>query len=84
LELPVAPNIEATLSKAGEDYTVTLKSPELARGVYLSFGDLDVHTADNYFDLIPGELVTVALQSAASLDQLKSALKITSLTEAFR
>jgi beta-mannosidase len=84
LELPVAPNIEATLSKAGEGYTITLKSPQLARSVYLSFGDLDVYTADNYFDLIPGELVTVALKSAASLDQLKSALKITSLTEAFR
>jgi beta-mannosidase len=84
LELPVAPKIEATLSKAGEDYTVTLESPQLARSVYLSFGDLDVHSADNYFDLIPGESVTVTLKSAASLDQLKNALKITSLREAFR
>src|SRR4029077_16540299 len=71
LELPVAPNIEATLSKAGEGYAVTLKSSKLARSIYVSFGDLDVHTADNYFDLIPGESVTVALKSAASLDQLK-------------
>ena len=83
LELPVAPKIETTLAKAGDDYTVTLQSSKLARNVYLSFGDLDVETADNYFDLLPGEPVTIHLKSSATLEQIKSALKTMSLTEAF-
>jgi beta-mannosidase len=83
LELPVMPKIETALSKTGEDYTVTLQSPKLARSVYMSFGDLDVQSSDNYFDLLPGETATIRLKSSASLDQLKAALKVISLTEAF-
>jgi beta-mannosidase len=83
LDLPVAPKIETTLSKIGEDYTVTLQSPKLARSVYLSFGDLDVQSSDNYFDLLPGEQVTLHLKSAAAQEQIRAALKVTSLTEAF-
>jgi len=83
LELPVMPKIEASLSKTGGDYTITLQSSQLARGVYVSFADLDVESSDNYFDLLPGESATVTLKSAATFDQLKSALKIMSLTEAY-
>jgi beta-mannosidase len=83
LDLPVMPQIDATLNKAGAGYTITLQSPNLARGVYVSFGDLDVESSDNYLDLLPGESVTITLKSAATLDQLKSALKIMSLTEAY-
>jgi beta-mannosidase len=42
-----------------------------------------VETADNYFDLLPGEPVTIHLKSSATLEQIKSALKTMSLTEAF-
>ena len=83
LDLPVMPKIEATLNKAGADYTITMQSSKLARGVNISFGDIDVETSDNYFDLLPGEPATVTVKSAATIDQLKSALKIMSLTEAF-
>jgi beta-mannosidase len=79
----VAPKIETTLSKNGEDYNVTLQSSKLARNVYLSFGDLNVETGDNYFDLLPAEPVTIRLKSSATLEQLKAALKTMSLTEAF-
>jgi beta-mannosidase len=83
LELPVAPKIETTVNKTGEDYTVTVQSPKLARSVYLSFGDLDVQSSDNYFDLLPAEPVTLHLKSSATLEQIKGALKIMSLTDAF-
>ena len=83
LDLPVAPKIEATLNKTGADYTLTLQSPQLARGVYVSFGDLDVENSDNYFDLLPGESATITLKSSATLDQLKGAIKVMSLTEAY-
>jgi beta-mannosidase len=83
LELPVAPKIESTLNKTDSGYAVRLRTPALARDVYLSFGDLDVQLSDNYFDLLPGEPVVMNLQTTSTIDQLKSALKITSLTEAF-
>ena len=83
LDLPVAPKIETMLNKAAGDYTVTVQSSQLARGVYLSFGDLDVQSSDNYFDLLPAETVTLHLKSSATPEQLKAAMKVTSLTEAF-
>jgi beta-mannosidase len=83
LELPVAPKIETTLSKTGSDYTVTLQSAKLARNVYISFGDLDVQSSDNYFDLLPGEQATIHLKFSAGQEQLGAALKVMSLTEAF-
>jgi beta-mannosidase len=83
LRLPVSPKIEATLSQAGSDYTIALKSSQLARSVYISFGELDVESSDNYFDLLPGESATVTIKSSVPIDQLKGALKIVSLTDAF-
>ena len=83
LEMPVAPAITTTLSQSGAEYTITLQSPKLARNVYVSFGDFDVEISDNYFDLLPGEAATITLKSSATLDQLKGALKVTSLTDAF-
>jgi len=83
LDLPVTPKIDAALSRAGEGYSITLQSGQLARSISLSFGDLDVQSSDNYFDLLPGEPVTINLKSSATLDHLRNALKIMSLTEAF-
>ncbi len=83
LDLPVAPKIEATLNKTGGNYSLNVQSPQLARGVYVSFGNLDVESSDNYFDLLPGESATITLKSSATLDQLKGAMKVMSLTEAY-
>ncbi|MGA8451330.1 MAG: glycoside hydrolase family 2 protein, partial [Candidatus Acidiferrales bacterium] len=59
LDLPTSVHIDTSLDNANGAYAVTLRSPVLARSVYISFGDLDVQTSDNYFDLLPGEAVTV-------------------------
>ncbi|MFZ0521853.1 MAG: glycoside hydrolase family 2 protein [Candidatus Acidiferrales bacterium] len=85
LDLPTAVHIDTSLDNSNGGYAVTLHSPVLARSVYISFGDLDVQTSDNYFDLLPGETVTVKLKapSTVSLDQLKSAMQVISLTDAF-
>ena len=83
LELAVSPKIESNIRKSGEGYAVTLKSPVLARSAYVSFGDLDAQVSDNYFDLLPGEAVTISVKSASSLDQLQNAMKLISLTDAF-
>jgi beta-mannosidase len=81
--LPVAPKIETSFGKDGADTTVTVQSAKLARGVYLSFGKLDVQPSDNYFDLLPGEAVTLHLKSAATPEQIQASLKVMSLTEAY-
>jgi beta-mannosidase len=83
LRLPGSPRIETTISKDGDGYQMKLKTAQLARSVYVSFGDLDAETSDNYFDLLPGEQVTIRLKSSITLEQLKAAVKIVSLTDAF-
>jgi beta-mannosidase len=82
IDLPTA-HVDASLEGNGEGYSVTLSSPTLARSLYVSFGDLDVRTSDNYFDLLPRETVTIKLKTSASLDQLKQSMQVLSLTDAF-
>jgi beta-mannosidase len=85
VDLPAQVKVDASLDGANGAYSVTLRSPVLARSVFVSFGDLDVQTLDNYFDLLPGEAVTTRLKAPASvsLDQMKSAMQVISLTDAF-
>jgi len=75
--------LQVQTSGSNGKYTVRVTSPVLARGVYLSFGELDAQVSDNYFDLLPGETREIAVTSAASLDALKAQLKVISLTDAF-
>jgi beta-mannosidase len=65
-------------------YKIRITSPALARSVYLSFGNLDVEVSDNYFDLLPGETVEIAIKSGAALEALKAQMKVISLTDAFK
>jgi beta-mannosidase len=82
LALPV-PAIQADWSGSAGAYTLRLQSPVLARHVYASFGDNEVDVSDNYFDLLPGEAVTLQLRSKADLDQLRRSLKVRNITDAF-
>jgi beta-mannosidase len=65
-------------------YTIHVTSPVLARDVYLSFGNLDAMLSDNYFDVLPGETVTITVTTTASRDDLQAQMKVISLTDAFR
>jgi beta-mannosidase len=65
-------------------YTIHVTSPVLARDVYLSFGSLDASLSDNYFDVLPGETVTITATTKASRDDLQAQMKVVSLTDAFR
>ena len=78
---PATLKVEST----GENgsFKIRVTSPVLARSVYLSFGDLDVKVTDNYFDLMPGETREITATSSASLNELKTQLKVISLTDAF-
>ena len=82
LALPV-PAIQADWSGSAGAYTLRLQSAVLARHVYASFGDNEVEISDNYFDLLPGEAVTLQLKSKADVDQLRRSLKVRNITDAF-
>ena len=77
------PAIQTDLSGNDGNYTLRLQSPVLARNVYVSFGDNDVSISDNYFDLLPNEAVTLQVKSKAEAAQLKQALKVRNITDAF-
>jgi hypothetical protein len=44
---------------------------------------LDVTPSDDYFDLIPGQPVEIAVAGAASAEALRRELKVQSLVDAF-
>ena len=71
------------LMKSGDSYRLRVSSPVLARSVYISFGEVDAEVSDNYFDLLPGQTVEIAIKTAASEDSLRSGLKVISLVDAF-
>jgi beta-mannosidase len=83
LQLPLKPAIQSTVTGQGPSYTLKLRSPVLARSVYLSFGEIQATPADNFFDLIPGEQMVIQVTSPATIEQLQRAMKIVSLTDAF-
>ena len=83
LDLPVSPKIEANLSKSDQGYALKLQSAVLARNVSVSFGDLDAKLSDDYFDLLPGEPITIQVTGNAPLEQLQNAMQVVSLTDAF-
>jgi len=67
----------------GGTFKIRVTAPVLARSVYLSFGDLDVSLSDNYFDMLPGEMIEIHATSSAPLAELRSKLKVISLSDAF-
>ncbi len=83
LNLP-SPNIQVNVGTQGDKVTVTVKSSTLARHVALSFGDLEVQAEDNYFDLLPGEEVTVAVKGKATADQIRQAVQVMTIVDAER
>ena len=76
-------SVSSEIRQAGDGFNVVLRSPVLARSVYLSFGEADVKFSDNYVNLLPNEPLTIHISGNATLDELKSELKVISLIDAF-
>ena len=82
LQLP-SPKITSDLIQSGDSYRLRLTLDTLARDVYVSASNLDAAYSDNYVNLLPGQTIEIEVRSSATLDQLRSALKVVSLTDAF-
>ncbi|GAB2497404.1 glycoside hydrolase family 2 TIM barrel-domain containing protein [Pseudoxanthomonas sangjuensis] len=77
------PGLHAELRRDGHHhYALDLHATKLARAVWIDFGDLDAEPSDNALTLLPGESATLRVDSAASLDDLRAALKVRTLADA--
>ena len=74
LLLPEA-EIDISLQKSGDRYSLVLNSDKLCKNVYLSLKDGEGFFSDNYFDLLPGIPKSVSLDldenSNISLDDIR-------------
>jgi beta-mannosidase len=79
------PAIQLDVAATRQGFRVTVASNGLARAAYLSASGLEGAFSDNYFDLMPGQRVTVEYQSRErlSVSQFRERLKIVSLVDAF-
>ena len=59
--------------------TLTLTATNIARAVMIGFGTIPAIPSDNGFDLLPGESITVAIQSEADAATLQRALVLQTL-----
>lgn len=82
VELPRAV-IERKVTPFKGGFSVSLKSPVFARGVYLSTDEgLDDVYSDNYFDLLPGKTVVVTVRSKMPAEAFAEALRVVSMCDA--
>jgi beta-mannosidase len=83
LQLPAAtPQARIDATTTPGHYLLQLGSPVLLRGLWISFGDLDARLADNAFDLLPGDAPSIAIDSSATLAQLRAGLHLQSVYDA--
>ena len=79
LQLP-SPHVQSKLEAGADGFTLTLSTDQLARDVWVSFGELDADVSDNAFDLLPGQSITLTVHSKQSLEQLQHALQVQNLS----
>ena len=82
----VNPQLKAYLKDGAEGrVAIELRSEYLARFVELSLDDADVVFSDNYFDVLPGEMVEVTCVKPAgwTIDDVARSLTVFSLFDSF-
>jgi beta-mannosidase len=85
LSLP-APKLSAQVSRTRGETSVTLSTDSLARAVHLSAEGLEGSFAENFFDLLPNQRVTILFRGSrgpVSPDDLRRRLRVRTLSDAF-
>ncbi len=79
------PQLKAEVKQEGSQAVYTITGRSLARFVELRLSGADVVFSDNYFDLPAGSTVQVhsPIPTGWSIDQVRKALKVTSLYQSF-
>lgn len=82
IDFPQA-DIQMTSTPVGDGYDVTLESDVFARGVFLSIDGIDNFFSDNYFDLLPGEPITIHVTTKLDKATFDQQLKSESIADAY-
>lgn len=77
------PTIDYTLVKSDSGFDIEINTDKLAKNIYLQIGDEKGFFSDNYFDLLPGEKVTINLKTKILEEKLKEVLTLRTLDGAF-
>jgi beta-mannosidase len=77
------PQLDYTITKTDSGFGIELKTDKLAKNVYLQMGDEEGFFSDNYFDMLPGEKVTINLDTDISEEKLNQVLTVRTLEDAF-
>src|SRR5262249_39650968 len=85
LQLPKPDVTVAVAAGANGTLAVSVGARQLARNVFLASGAVDGSFDDNYFDVLPGETVTVAFRPRAPTTPaaLQAALTATSIADTY-
>jgi len=81
LKLP-KPTISKVVAVSDKGYSITLSSDKLVKDLYLNTEE-NGQFSDNYFDLLPGEKVTVTFKTKEKVENFGDKLKLFSLTDSF-
>jgi beta-mannosidase len=82
LNLP-APKINKTITPITAGYRILLSTDQLAKNVYVEIDEADGFFSDNFFDLLPGEIVAIEFQCEADISDLVNKLKILTIQETY-
>ena len=82
IDFPKA-DIRITSVPARDGYDLTVSSDVFARGVFLSLDGIDNFFSDNYFDLLPGEPVTIHVTTSLNKDTFDKQLRSESLADTY-
>lgn len=80
MQLP-NPGLEAKIVAEADHYRLDLRADKLARAVWLDFGEHQASLSDNALTLLPGESISLRLDSAQSLATLRASLRIQHLAQ---
>lgn len=81
LKLP-APDFTYKVYKASNGYQIEFKTKTLLKNLFIDTKKTDVEYSDNYFDLFPGEIRTIFVQSKKSFN-IQKELKIRTLFDTY-
>jgi len=79
LELPEA-TVDCRIVPTDGGFELELSCSVLAKNLYLTMGEEDGFFSDNYFDLLPGERVSIFLETEISEEILEDVLAMRTLS----
>lgn len=76
-------NIKKSIESLNAGFKVSLTSDKFARGVFLSIEGINNFFSDNYFDILPGQTVTLTVKTDASEADFRKQLQVMSMADTY-